>query len=129
MTRKRRRQASPQIRLQVSRPTEGPSTGHTQVNSHVHVGIHTSSDPRSRVSVRTAHTTRPMEVVDLSGLLVDKDAAESYMVEAEFDQLSAEDTSHLAFGVDDEVIEDPDAGVAEEEVGDTTDRTREPVGD
>ncbi|KAF7970236.1 hypothetical protein HWV62_24724 [Athelia sp. TMB] len=113
---KRARKSSP-IRVHISRPgapTQGPSNARTQVNTHFHVGLEdvdgSYQSRRSRFSVRTTHVTRTVEVVDLSGLLVEEDEGEGEgMVDADFDSFSAIDTSALAFEEDEEVVEDPEA--------------------
>lgn len=54
------------------------------------------------------------------------------MVNSEFDTLSTEDTSFLAFGLDEEMVEDPETGEGEVEQDagrDTAGGTPEPVCD
>lgn len=71
------------------------------------------NNSRSRPTVRTAHVRRPLEVVDLLGLLAEEDADEDggsdvAFVDADFNTFSEEDALSLAFGVDEEVVEDPE---------------------
>ncbi|KAF7972080.1 hypothetical protein HWV62_19161 [Athelia sp. TMB] len=106
MSRKRQRPQSPPIRIQLSRPNAGPSTERTQVNTHIHFGVDTSNDARPRHSVRTSHVVRP--VVDLSRILATEVEEDGDMVDAELDSFPTEDVPDSAFGVDEDVVENPD---------------------
>lgn len=97
------------IRVQVSHPSTSTTPAHTQTNTHIHLGVHTSGDARSRPSVRMSHASRPADVVDLSAILASENVEDSAMVNAQFDSFSEEDASNIAFGLDEEVVEDPDS--------------------
>lgn len=55
------------------------------------------------------HASRPADVVDLSAILASENVEDSAMVNAQFDSFSEEDASNIAFGLDEEVVEDPDS--------------------
>ncbi|KAF7974576.1 hypothetical protein HWV62_11952 [Athelia sp. TMB] len=116
MSRKRQRSDS-FVRVQVSRPSASSSRP-TETNTHLQIGIDTrdESRARSRSTLRTAHVTQPVEVVDLSDLLVEDDGG--IMVDANLDGIAVDDMSDLAPGMDeDEVVEEDGATEAEEAQG------------
>ncbi|KAF7971013.1 hypothetical protein HWV62_22283 [Athelia sp. TMB] len=109
---KRQRLHSP-IRVQVSRPSTGPSSEPTQRNTHIQVSIdgpstsQSAQSSRSRASIRTTHVTRALEVVDLSNLLTQEDESQD-MVDGDVDSFPVEEGFAEQFGVDEGVVEDPD---------------------
>ncbi|KAF7983642.1 hypothetical protein HWV62_20588 [Athelia sp. TMB] len=108
MGKKRGRSTSPPVRVQISRPSErlSATTNQTETTSHVHIAVDTAG---RRPSVRTSHVHRPVEVVDLSGLLAEE-REDDEVVDAEFDTFSSETVPSSAFDVNGGVVEDPDEG-------------------
>lgn len=105
------------VRIHVSHAGRSSAQAQAQTNTHIHLGINTNQDLRPRTSVRISHAVRSVEVVDLSNILATEDIEDSAMVNAQFDSVSQEDASNIAFDVDDDVVEDPEDGIAEEDGG------------
>ncbi|KAF7968821.1 hypothetical protein HWV62_29262 [Athelia sp. TMB] len=124
-SRKRPRPSSPAIRVQRSQGHAGPSTERVQVNTHVHYGVGGTDTARLRHSVRTSHVARP-EIVDLSGLMADEEES-SRVLDANFDSFSEEDMLEASFGVDDDVVEQPEDGAEDGDNEEAAAASAEPV--
>lgn len=124
MSRKRALPVSPSVRIQRSRSGGLSYSQPTQINTHVHVSID-SNPHQARPSVRKAHVVRPVDIPDLSNLLVpDEEGPNNVMVDEEIDALAPHDVLDLPFGLDDDEIEDADA---ESEPEDTEATEQQPV--